>query len=433
VRTRRWLTVLVPVAVVGTIEALSDSALDELLPFPRDTLLVVSVVAVLAVIGGWFAWRSIDRLTATLERRNRELESRAATTRALHQVGLAIAALADLDAILQVIVDSARGLLGADVAVLVRSAPDGLVRLAAASGPSDLVIRDPDRPDDVRCFIAERALVSELAAPLRRGDATVGTLAIGAGAERAYGIEAIETLAALASQASIAIENARLQDRLREVAVRGERERIARELHDGLAQVLGYVNTKSQAVEELLSTGRPDDARAHLAELAAAARSVYVDVREAILGLSSPVLEGSGLVPTLERYADRFAEASKLAVVVRATDRGARAELSPAAEAQAFRIVQEALTNIRKHAAAHRVELSVDARDGCAILEVRDDGRGMGEAGSGDGWPRYGIVSMRQRAGEVGGTVVWERAEGGGTCVRLSIPLEPRSVGARTA
>ena len=99
-------------------------------------------------------------------------------------------------------------------------------------------------------------------------------------------------LSSLANQAAIAIENARLQARLRELAVVAERERIAREMHDGLAQVLGYVNTKSQAIEELLVAGRTDEARDQLAELAAAARSIYVDVREAILGLRSPVIPG---------------------------------------------------------------------------------------------------------------------------------------------
>ena len=106
---------------------------------------------------------------------------------------------------------------------------------------------------------------------------------------RAYGVAAVETLASLASQAAIAIENDRLQRQLRELAVRGERERIAREMHDGLAQVLAYVNTKSQAVEELLAAGRVDGG----ARPAGGARRPrrapsYVDVREAILGLYQP-------------------------------------------------------------------------------------------------------------------------------------------------
>ena len=119
---------------------------------------------------------------------------------------------------------------------------------------------------------------------------------VGSGRARGFEVDEVETLSSLANQAAIAIENARLQARLRELAVDAERERIAREMHDGLAQVLGYVNTKSQAIEELLVAGRTIEARGLLAELAAAARSIYVDVREAILGLRSPVAPGVGLV-----------------------------------------------------------------------------------------------------------------------------------------
>ena len=97
---------------------------------------------------------------------------------------------------------------------------------------------------------------------------TVGTLAVGSRAHRSFGVDEVETLASLANQAAIALEHDRLQARLRELAVVAERERIAREMHDGLAQVLGYVNTKSQAVDELLADGRVDEARAQLAELA---------------------------------------------------------------------------------------------------------------------------------------------------------------------
>src|SRR5207344_3020411 len=197
--------------------------------------------------------------------------------------------------------------------------------------------------------------IARLEAPLQRAGETIGLLMVGSVVERAFEIDELETLSSLANQAAIAIENARLQSRLRELAVVAERERIAREMHDGLAQVLGYVNTKSQAIEELLVAGRTDAAREQLAELAAAARSIYVDVREAILGLRSPVVPGVGLVAAVEDYAARFADASKIAVMVDATEAARRLDLPPGLEAQVFRIVQEALTNVRKHSRAHRV------------------------------------------------------------------------------
>ncbi len=271
------------------------------------------------------------------------------------------------------------------------------------------------------------------------GDETIGLLAIGSSVPRAFSVDDVEALASLANQAAIAIENAHLQSRLRELAVVAERERIAREMHDGLAQVLGYVNTKSQAVDEYLATGRIDEARAQLAELAAAARSVYVDIREAILGLRSPLDPAAGLVGAVEEYAQRFANASKLAVVVDATPEARAAAVTPEAGAQAFRIVQESLTNVRKHAEAHRATLTIGVAGGQLEIAVADDGRGFTSAGSKvppsspsspspdldrGGWPRFGMEAMRERALSIGGSIEWSSTDGVGSIVRLRVPLE---------
>ena len=109
-----------------------------------------------------------------------------------------------------------------------------------------------DGDDDALRFIDPAHAVGRLAAPLQRGGHTIGLLVVGSGSARTFGVDDVEALSSLANQAAIAIENAHLQERLRELAVIAERERIAREMHDGLAQVLGYVNTKSQAVDEYL-------------------------------------------------------------------------------------------------------------------------------------------------------------------------------------
>jgi nitrate/nitrite-specific signal transduction histidine kinase len=422
---RRWLAVLVPIAVVGGIEVASDSVLDPHLPFPRDTLLVMAVVSALAIGYGRYAFREIDRLAGTLRQRNVELEARHAEAAALHHVSVAMTALLDIDEILRAVVDNARALLGADVALLVLEGPEGEPRLAAASGPRDAV--DPaagQAGDDFRRFVRPPYQVANLATPLRRADRTIGTLAVAARSNRAYGIGDVETLSSLANQAAIALENDRLQRELRELAVRGERERIAREMHDGLAQVLGYVNTKSQAVTELLAAGRVDAARTQLSELTAAARSVYVDVREAILGLSSPIPPDRGLAGALEEYADRFSEASKLVTRVEASESVRRLVLAPDVQAQVFRIVQEALTNVRKHASARRVVVSLIAEGGSLVVEVEDDGQGMAAAGSpATDWPHYGLKTMQERAAMIGAELHFEAGDPVGTRVVLDVPM----------
>ena len=134
-RRLRWLSVLAPVVAVTVIELVSDGLLDTSLPFPLDTIVVVSVVAALAWGFSLVAFRRIDDLAAELRERNADLERREASARALHRVSVAIAALADLDEILRVIVDEARDRLLANVAILVVHGPDGEAYVAAASGP----------------------------------------------------------------------------------------------------------------------------------------------------------------------------------------------------------------------------------------------------------------------------------------------------------
>jgi len=421
----RWPMIVIPAIVVGAIELLSDTLLDEVLPFPWDTVVVVIVVLVLAGVFWWLAIERMRVLGIALEQRNAELEDRNRTARALHHVSVAITALADIDQVLQAVVDQARALLAADVAVLVLGGPTGDPVVRAWSGPPGSVdVRDGDQGPlpGVEGDLAR----ARLAAPLQRCGETIGQLYVGSAATRSFDVDDVETLASLANQAAIALENAGLQERLRELAVVAERERIAREMHDGLAQVLGYVNTKSQAVETLLEADRVAEARSQLAQLAAAARSVYVDVREAILGLRSPIRPEVGLGGAIEEYAGRFADASKLAVVVDVEPAARAVRLGPEVEAQVFRIVQEALTNVRKHASAHQVRLGLRVVDEALVLTVADDGRGLdAEDGAPATWPHYGMDAIRERADVVDATVTWEpaRLDGAGTLVRLVVPI----------
>ncbi len=422
-RPIRWLSVIVPVVAVAILEIVSDGLLDDALTFPVDTIVVVALVAILALGFSTIAFRRIDVLSAALRARNVDLERRAASARALHRVSVAIAALADVDEVLRAIVDQARALLDVDIAVLVSPGPDGEAHVAAWNGPDGGIDRSGGfTGSGVARFVRPDLAIARLEAPLQRAGETIGLLMVGSREERGFEVDEVETLSSLANQAAIAIENARLQARLRELAVDAERERIAREMHDGLAQVLGYVNTKSQAIEELLVAGRTAEARGLLAELAAAARSIYVDVREAILGLRSPVVPGVGLVAAVEDYAVRFADASKIAVHVRAPAVARRVDLAPDVEAQVFRIVQEALTNVRKHSGAARAEVTFGISDGRLEVVIVDDGHGFGGSPAPGDLPRYGIEAMRERAESIGGTVDLTSPRGGGCRVHLAVP-----------
>jgi signal transduction histidine kinase len=436
---RRWAVVFGAILLVGVVEALSDSLLDTVLPFPLDTFFVLGVVAIVAIVAAWYAFRLIDRLTGDLFERHEALKYRNAALRAVYDVSLAVSGQADPDETLAAIVEHARRLLGVDGALLVLCGPEDELRLRAASAAPGVLAGETPMTEgsasgkapslgsggEVARYVAPGYSV-RLEVPIGHGEARIGTLSLVTARPRRFSDSDVDTLSALATQVNLALEAARLRDELRILAIQGERERIAREMHDGLAQVLAYVSTKSQAVDEMLVDGRVAEARKQLGELSAAARSVYVDVREAILSLSPPVLPERGLSSALEEYAARYAESSKLAVRFEATAEANRAPLSAEVQTEVFGVAREALTNVRKHARAQRVTVAL-ARDGSeVVLRISDDGVGFDSEKAGSGpekWPHFGLAGMRERAEAVGGRIVWRSQPGSGSTVELRVPV----------
>lgn len=432
-RRGRWFVVIAAVVLVGTVEALSDTAFDAVLPFPFHTLFVLAVVTAVVATGAWYSFRQIDRLTRNLRERNDVLEARNAVLRAVYDVSLAVSGQADPQQTIASIVDHARSLLRVDAALLALDGPAGELRLRVASaGPGVLIGEEPIgvmalEESDLECYIRPSYQIA-LSVQVGHGHKRVGMLGLAtpAGIRRRFDPSEMETLTGLATQIGLALEASRLQGELQVLAIQGERERIAREMHDGLAQVLGYVNTKSQAVEELLAADRVAEARRQLAELAAAARSVYVDVRESILSLSTPVPSDRGVVAALEEYAALYAESSKLAVKFHAGKESARAQLPAAVQAEVFSIAREALTNVRKHARAHRVTVNVAVEEEDMVLRIQDDGVGFEAellATGPERWPHFGLAGMRERAESVGGRITWRSRLGDGTLVELHVPV----------
>jgi signal transduction histidine kinase len=253
---------------------------------------------------------------------------------------------------------------------------------------------------------------SLLAVPIRSRGRILGSLYLTEKRDRPkFGPDDEDVLVRFATQAALAIAE--------------ERERIAREMHDSLARVLGYVNTKAQAIQELLRGGRVEHASEQVAQLSDAARTAYADVREAILGLRLSPGPQRGFLEALREYLRRWEEQSEVAVDLTLSPPGATLQrLGAVAELQLLRIVQEALANVRKHAAARRVCVLLAERDGIIEATVQDDGRGFDPAHpGGDGFPRFGLSTMRERAEAVGGTLQVVSAPGDGTRVTACIPI----------
>jgi len=205
---------------------------------------------------------------------------------------------------------------------------------------------------------------------------------------------------------------------VREHAIVEERKRIARELHDGLSQLLGFVNTKAIATRLLLQNEKIDAAEKQLTELEDAARDSFIDVRAAILGLHMASTTGEGLANALRDYTTQFSRLTTIPVDLdidpSLDDRTLPAEI----ELQLLRIVQEALTNIRKHSSASQAWIRMSQENHSMELSIWDNGVGFElEASAPDAALKFGLDTMRERAETIGAEFRLDSSSGGGTRV----------------
>jgi signal transduction histidine kinase len=224
-------------------------------------------------------------------------------------------------------------------------------------------------------------------------------------------------LTAMAHQAAVAVENARLVAEVRGEAVLNERHRLARELHDSACQRLFSMTLHLRAAALARPPSAPEALLQTLDELAQAALD---DMRALVFELHPTLLDDLGLVGALREQAAWVRRRGGPAVTVDGPDE--RLDVTPEAELDAYRLAQEALHNCVKHAGATRVQVQVGPADDnprTLVLEVADDGVGFDPDGTTAG---IGLRSMRERADRLGGQLVVARGSGGGTVVRLVAP-----------
>jgi signal transduction histidine kinase len=221
----------------------------------------------------------------------------------------------------------------------------------------------------------------------------------------------------LAAHAAIAIENARLHERSRELSIVEERNRLARELHDNVTQRLFGVALAVESAGTLLER----DAAAAADELERVrelARGAMEELRAVVFELRPASLEAEGLATVLRKHVDVLRRVSGRPIELSVAD---PPRLSGASAAQVFRIAQEALQNALRHADAEHIEVRLEGADGGLVLSVADDGRGFDPARRAVRGRRLGLTSMEERAEELGGRLDIESAEGEGTRVRLEV------------
>jgi signal transduction histidine kinase len=218
---------------------------------------------------------------------------------------------------------------------------------------------------------------------------------------------------------------AREQDILTMNAVMQERERLSRELHDGVAQLVADLLLRLDTIKDLVETSRQHEAESELERLHEVADEIYEDIGESIAGLRTNVTE-EGLIVALQDYVDQFEERHQISTSLRTDD--AVNQLSPPTALQIFRFIQEALNNVRKHASARDVTVTLTSPglDRLKIV-IADDGQGFspGSQENGKG-RRLGMTSMRERIEALGGAFSVNSQPGSGTQVTAIIPLPPK-------
>ena len=372
---------------------------------------------------------------------------------AISSAVLAMSRHLEVREVLQRIVASARTLLGARYAALGVPDDNGGFAQFVVDGVSDEQWRaigplprqhgilaamlhqaTPERLVDVRADprfggwpAAHPEMSAFLGIPIVDGDEILGAIFLAnkenpAGNDEScdFTAEDEHLLRILASHAAIALTNARLYERSRELTLVGERARIAHELHDAVSQKLFSLRLTAQAASALIARD-PDRARAELAQVSRLAAEAADELRSVVVELRPAALDEDGLLPTLVSQVDVLNRAHSATVTF---DHDRLHALPSAQEEAVLRVAQEALHNALRHSGATTVavELRAAGQGRGARLTVRDDGRGFEPERVRRAGRHLGLVSMRDRAAGAGGALRIESAPGKGTVVELEVP-----------
>jgi len=218
------------------------------------------------------------------------------------------------------------------------------------------------------------------------------------------------------SMAENAALQARLVEQARAAGVEEERRRLAGEIHDTLAQGLTAIVAQLQATEQ--ARHRPEEWSRHLTQARSLARSSLTEARRSVRALRPEQLENATLAEALGELTSGWSQQSGIAAELETAGTATRAPADT--DAALFRVAQEALTNVSRHAKASKVRLTLTYLDDTLLLDVADDGVGFEPAGDSGG---YGLIGMRQRLARVGGALTVESTPGYGSTLNAAVPM----------
>jgi signal transduction histidine kinase/ligand-binding sensor domain-containing protein len=418
----------------------------------------LSLVGLVLLVSGYSAYRirmrrieaQRNELENQVKERTDEINQRRKELEALYQADENLYRHLDLEQVLQALIDTALHLLNADKGsvlcwddkkenLVIRAARNfqpqtiantriplgkGIAGKVAQSGVTAIVedtAQDASvthsivQPENIRAFIQ---------VPIRVENEVFGVFSADYTFPRSFKEDEIRLLLALAQRAGIAIQNARLYEQSHQLAVLEERSRLARELHDAVTQTLFSASLIAEVLPQLWQRNR-DEALRRLEELRQLNRGALAEMRTLLLELRPAALEKAELRDLLRQLADALRSRAGLSIVVEADQ---ACSLPIDVKVAFYRIAQEALNNVVKHARANQVNLRLRCETGAVELEVADDGKGFapGEVlATEPGTPRrvaggHGLRIMRERAEAIGARLQIKSEPGHGTQVLLT-------------
>ncbi|MDD5313053.1 MAG: histidine kinase [Dehalococcoidia bacterium] len=298
---------------------------------------------------------------------------------------------------------------------------EGVIGKVARSGEY-ILVNDAAKEPSFRKSEGSDETMSELAVPVKMGNRVLGVLDIESVDVDGFDETDVFTAQTLADQLAVAIENARLYQETRSMAVTEERNRMAREIHDTLAQGFTGIILQLEATEQALGE-TTDEVQKHLNQARSLARKSLAEARRSVWNLSPQALEQLRLDEAIQHEVARFRQDHGIEATF--TLYGERRDIPPEMGTALFRICQESLANIAKHAQASRVEVILSFEGPHIDLMIKDNGVGFelgpdGKIGKAGG---YGLISMRERTLGQGGTFEVESEKDAGTMIKVTIPL----------
>ncbi len=260
---------------------------------------------------------------------------------------------------------------------------------------------------------------SELVIPLIIGNRVIGTLDVSSKETDAFSPEDVQMISGVGDQIAVAIENARLYEQSQKLAALEERTRLARELHDSVAQSLSGIELRAKAAETYLKRSHPL-AEVEIAELRRSAQDALQEMRALIYNLRPVSLEEGGLVEVLKREVQNNTHQDGATITLHAPE---EMKLNAELERCLFRVAQETLRNALKHAHAGHIDVWLEKDSSRVYLTIKDDGRGFDPSAVPSGYHSFGIIGMKERVELLRGVFRLSSRPGTGTSVEVSLPL----------